>query len=387
MNYSFASLVPEALKSRLRGLSIVPPWTQLLPGSSASFGPPRRWARVADYVRAAGETSWEVEAAEEIRQPAARLFGEGTASFVARGPIAIPARRVFRARGMAIIGPDAHLVGKHDTLLWDAAWHEVGRDPTIGFRERVISKRKLARPRRKLAGLTAALGSDWAVGSFGHFIHDSLSRWRLLQLAGFRAGDFDQFILFHPDSVSARWFVKAAGIPEDRIVGFDPSVDLECDEVVATALGSLPPAHARGTMRWLRELALSAGTEHHERVYLSRAGYIRHPFNAPELESEMRRRGFHLAKADDGMAGNRVCLSAKIIVGVEGTNLASACFAPPGAKVVILLPAEKTFPVFPYMFEACGHATAVVGARPGTPVRSPEFPLENFRAALDWAGA
>ena len=87
------------------------------------------------------------------------------------------------------------------------------------------------------------------------------------------------------------------------------------------------------------------------------------------------------------MAANRACLAARIIVGVEGTNLASACFAPPGAKIVMLLPDAAAFPVYPFEFGTCGHSTAVVGARPGTPVQSPEFPLDEVRAALDWAGA
>lgn len=377
----------SSLRSKLRDISLLPPWSRLLPGSSAGFGPPRRWARVADYLRDTGEPSWQVEPAEEIPCPGVQLFGDGLAQFVSGGPVVIPPRTVFRARNLVILGPDSHLVGRRDTFLWDAAWHNTPLDRRAQFSTRSTFKRKFSRPRRKLPGLTAVLGSDWAVGSFGHFVHDALSRWRLVQQAGFRDDDFDQFVLYHPDSDSVRWFIRAAGIPENRVINYDPAVDLVGAEAVGTALGSFPPAHAPATMRWLRQLALNAGAESGERVYLSRAGYRRHPANHEEIESALLQRGFRIVRSDDGMAANRACLSARIVVGVEGTNLAGACFAPPGAKVIILLPTVATFPVYPYMFAACGHSTAVVGTRPGSPVDAPEFPLAQLVPALRWAGA
>lgn len=381
-----ARLVPEFVKSHLRDFPLVPPWSTLLPGTSASFGPPRRWARVADYLRGTGEPSWEVEPAEEIRCPSPQLFGPDTVKFEPYGPIVIPARTVFQAKDIAILGPDSHLVGRRDTLLWDAAWHSANANPRREFRNRSTISRKTARSRRHLRGLTAALGSDWAIGSFGHFIYDALLRWRLLQAAGFRAEDFKHFVLFHPDSTSARWFIEAAGIPLDRVVSYDPACDLACEEIIGTTLGNNPPAHARSTMKWLRELALGAGVEPHERVYLSRAGYRRHPTNAVELETELGRRGFFQVRSDDGMTANRACLAARVIVGVEGTNLASAGFAPRGAIVIILLPQAGALPVYPFIFEACGHTTAVVSMQAGSTMDAPAFALDALRAALDWAG-
>lgn len=376
----------SALRSTLRDVSILPPWSRLLPASSGKFGPPRRWAKVSEYLRSTGEPSWVVEPSEEIPCPDVKIFGSGIDRFVQGGPVTIPPRTVFRARDLAILSPDCHLVGRRDTFLWDTAWHNTPLDRSAQFSVRSTFKRKFSRPRRRLSGLTAVLGSDWAIGSFGHFVHDALSRWRLVQQAGFRAEDFDQFVLFHPASVSVRWFIQAAGIPENRVINYDPAVDLVATDAVGTALGSFPPAHTTNTMRWLRSLALSAGTAPGELIYLSRAGYRRHPSNHEEIESELVRRGFQIARSDDGMAANRACLSARVIVGVEGTNLASACFAPPGAKVVILLPSEATFPVYPFMFQACGHQTAVVAPSPGSSPQTPEFPLASLRDALAWAG-
>jgi capsular polysaccharide biosynthesis protein len=169
-------------------------------------------------------------------------------------------------------------------------------------------------------------------------------------------------------------------------VNYDPACDLACEEIVGTTLGNRPPAHARSTMKWLRELALGAGVDRHERVYLSRAGYRRHPTNAAELETELGLRGFHQVRSDDGMIANRACLAARVIVGVEGTNLASAGFAPPGAIVIILLPQAGALPVYPFIFEACGHTTGVVSMQAGSTKDAPAFALDALRAALDWAG-
>ena len=374
----------NALKDRLRSVSIVPPWTRFLPGDSQAFGPPRRWARAKDYAQTFRCDYREIEPAEVISEPALTQFGPVDRAFASPGTITIPPRAVFRDRNVSILGPDAHLVGREDTFLWDAAWHG-GSEALASFRDRSISRRKRALPRRRLAGLTAALGSDWAMGSFGHFVHDALPRWRLLQKAGYTAADFAHFVIYHPNSVASRWFLVAAGIPIDRIVSHDPRSDLICDELVGTTLLSYPPAHSTHTMAWLRKVAGSDAANGHKLVYLSRAGYRRHPANANELESEFARFGFLTKRGDDGMAANQACLDARIIVGVEGTNLASACFAPPGARIVLLLPGPNMFPVYPFMFAACGHHTAVVPADAGSPIERPTFALAAVRTALEWA--
>lgn len=269
-----------------------------------------------------------------------------------------------------------------DTFLWDTAWH-LGRDPASTFRGRSLYRRRRGRPRRRLSGLTAALGSDWAVGGFGHFVTDALTRWRLLLRRGYAADDFEHFVLFHPASSAAIRLIESAGVPIDRLVPYDDANDLECAELVGTTFPGAVPATSPASAAWLRGLVRAGCSRDH--LYLTRAGYIRHPANAAEIEGELAGRGFQTIRGDVGDAVLDASANARTIIGVEGANMFNICFAAPGTRVIVLLPRPGVLPYLPWLCEAAGHELAVVAAERNCSADAPIFPIEHVKAALDWA--
>lgn len=370
------------MASLLPRFALPPAWARFLPGSSTLFGPPRRWATVEEHAQRIGFETWIVEPEEGVAAPRARIFGAVDPAFQRLPPRTIYPKIVFRAREASIYGPDGHIVTQDDTFLWDAAWH-LGRDPANTFRGRSLYRRRRPRPRRRLHGRSATLASDWAIGGFGHFVTDALPRWRLLQTLGHAAADFDHIVLFHPETSSARRLLEVAGIPSDRLVAYDPTVDLQCDELTGTTFPGAVPAASANSLAWLR--GLIKGDDRRGRVYLSRVGFRRHPANAAEIEWELSRRGFCTVLGNNGAAAPDACANARIVVGVEGANLFNLCFAPPGTRVVLLLPGIGLLPYVPYLCQAAGLQLAIVAASALSPMNAPEFPISAVAAALDWA--
>jgi capsular polysaccharide biosynthesis protein len=368
------SLLPRKL--------LPPSWMWLLPGTSRLFGPPRRWATVEEYARRTGMETWMAEPAEKIPPPGPRVYGEVDAAYLPTHALTIFPKLVFRLRDAAVYGPDGHIVAPDDTFLWDTAWH-LGRDPARNFRDRSVYRRRRARRRRRLPGRTAMLGSDWAIGGFGHFVTDALPRWRLLLARKYTADDFDHFILFHPTAPAVHRLLQAAGLPIDRLVPYDETHDLECAELIGTTFPGAVPALSPASTAWLRSL-ISAGSPR-ERVYLTRAGSRRHPANAAEIEQALAEHGVQTLHGDVGTAVLDACANARTIIGVEGANLFNVCFAPPGARVVVLLPGPGVLPYLPWLCQAAGLELAVVAAKPDSLSSAPVFPVAHVRAALDWA--
>ena len=362
--------------------SLPPALTRALPGTSRSFGPPRRVASTREYASRTGMPLTEVAPAEMLAPPEVRLFGGVEPGFVPTQSETIGPLAVFRLENAAVYGPDAHLVAPDDTFLWDAAWHTV-RTPMAALRRSKLYLRRRARRRRRLAGRTALLASDWAIGGFGHFLTDALPRWRLLQAAGHAAAAFDHFVLYHPGTPSANRLIEAARLPAGRLVPYDESCDLECEDLTGTTFPGAAPLLPPASAAWIRGLAPAGRPT--DRLYLTRAGYRRHPGNAGELEAELARRGFTTIHGERDADVPAACARAGVIVGVEGSNLFNICFAPRGARIVVLLPGSGVVPYLPWLCQAAGLELAAVAARPDSPASEPVFPLSDVRAALDWA--
>jgi len=363
-------------------IPVPPAWARLLPGTSRWFGPPRRCASVAEYARRAPLETLAAGTAENVPAPSVVTFGPVDAAYVPERAVAIPAPRVFRLQDAAVYGPDAHLVAPDDTFLWDAAWHRGGEltGPVYG---RKLFWRRRGRPRRRLAGRTAVIGSDWAIGGFGHFLTDALPRWRLLQDGGHAGADFDQIVLYHPGTPPVLRLLAAAGIPADRLVPYDERCDLECAEMVATTFPGAAPAISPDAASWLRRLVPDQNPR--EAVYLTRQGWLRHPANADEIERELAHRGYRAIQGAADAGTLDACAHARIIIGVEGANLFNVCFAAPGTRVIVLLPHPGVLPYIPWLCRAAQLPVAVVAAKPGSSPDAPVFPMADLRLALDWA--
>jgi capsular polysaccharide biosynthesis protein len=77
------------------------------------------------------------------------------------------------------------------------------------------------------------------------------------------------------------------------------------------------------------------------RVYISRRAYpMRVMVNEPALEAALAMRGFRIVRAERLSVAEQIALvrGAEVVVGAAGAGLANALVAPPGCKVVEILP-------------------------------------------------
>lgn len=327
------------------------PWPRvvvpLLPGSSRDFGPPRRWGLIRDVVPAAGGRVLEVEPSRILAPPPC-AFCHGAMSVTGLEAFQpnVPATCVFVLDSVRAIGAEGFLVTEGDTFLYDATFcHNPHPTPDSGH---PIYLRKKARPVVRLPGVCLSLATDFAIGSFSHFLHDGIARLRLMGLAGFKPAKADWIFCPHVTAPTAEVVCAGLGIAPNRVLNYSPDHDWEFETLVGTSypapMGTVPPENAR----YLRELGRQwqQGPRPPSRVWLSRRGFRRNPVNLDEIESILREFGFWIANPESGESILRACANAEIVAGIDGSNMAALAFAPAGARVLIVNPSHV--PPLPY---------------------------------------
>lgn len=380
--------LPEKLELSLRGFSFPPALLPWLPLSSRSFGPPRQHAETCAYfARHAGKFT-EVYPHVAAAMPHPVLLNHVDPAYFVHIRKTLPPAFVFTLPNARILGSAGWIVGERDTLLVESSfWREP--DFPHPFRTHFILGRKRAPALRQLAGRCLSLASDFAIGGFGHFLHDSLPRLHLVEKAGHRLKDFDWLYLPRLDSPATRALVAALDFPPERILQHDPGCDLEAEELVATTYPGTPGNLPAYTPRFLRERFTPWATRAHRKIFLSREGFRRDLANRPAIERLLLAHNFEICRphTDDAI---RACSEAGVIVAQEGANLMNTLFAPPGTRVLMLLP--ESGQNLPYAFTlaaAAGHELFVqscplIDRSPGQEGTSPVVAdIEVFASSLD----
>lgn len=365
-------VVPARIRRRLRyrwprwPLPLVP-W---LPGSSRYFGPPRRWQRLTEYFAHRAGHLREVLPAQALRAPRPEVIGEIPPRFLQNVHTSVPPGHVFTVAGARLLGPAGWVVTADDTFLMDAGFE--ANDATTPLADyRIFRTRRGLPPRlRRLPGRCLSLASDFTIGGFGHFIHDSLTRLLLIEQAGLRLQEFDWIYLSHPDSPAARQLVAKLGIPPGRLLNFDPECDLWCQELTATGFPGMPGHIAAVYAEFLRRRFSLIPRRSDRRLYLSRRGFRRNFENAEAIEDILHQYGFEEVLAHEDPDTLQKCAEAALVFSIEGASFFNAAFCPAGTRVLVVVPDRLPHNV-PYaltLAEACGFPTFLMS---GTTVGPP----------------
>jgi hypothetical protein len=231
----------------------------------------------------------------------------------------------------------------------------------------------LPRRSRKRRGSYFSLVSLWAhQPNYYHWIHDSILRCHLILP---HLPDDARFIVpphprpFQLDSLALLGISR----PQLRPFRGHELWDLETLYFAppTTSAGSNSPAASQ----WLRDLAWSAyGLQpaRTKRIYISRrrAAY-RRIVNEAEVEAVLREWGFETYLFEDMTFQEQVSLmaQAEAVVSASGAALTNLLFAPPGAKVFVMVEPVQISVYFWSMAEALGHEYwyAVGETVPGPP--------------------
>jgi len=389
------AVVPARIRRRLRWPRWPPQLVPWLPGSSRYFGPPRRWQRLAEYFAHRVGHLREVLPAQALRPPLPEVIGEVPPRFFQSVHTSVPPGQVFTVAGARLLGPAGWVVTADDTFLMDAGFEANDATTPLAAYRIFQTYRGIPPPLRRLPGRCLSLASDFTIGGFGHFIHDSLTRLLLIEQAGLRLQEFDWLYLSHPDSPAARQLVAKLGIPPGRLLSYDPECDLWCQELTATGFPGIPGHIAVVYAEFLRRRFSPIPRRSDRRLYLSRRGFRRNFENAEAIENILQQYGFEEVLAHEDRDTLQKCAEATLVFSVEGANFFNAVFCPPGTQVLVVVPDRLPHNV-PYVLtlaEACGFPTFLMSGNtvgpPGVDGGIANFHLDpdKLRQGLERLGA
>ncbi|WP_158305481.1 glycosyltransferase family 61 protein [Opitutus terrae] len=329
---------------------------RLLPGTSQTFGPPRRTATLAHYRQHAPAEWREVFPARprshpppfHCNDPRTTFLRPFVAMWAAVGVALIPGGRIVDEHGWA--------VGDGDTLLTEfCPW---GRHP----RSRVDHIIRLHPPQR-LRGRTLNLCSSEATVNFYHYMMDAIARAALVQQAGFTWADFDHVVLPRLRTPTTTAIERAIGVPAAKIIRMGRRQQFACDVLVQPSF----PGTIAGAPPWVvefyRELFPAPEMGRRDRrLYFPRHGR-RSLLNAAELEPLLSGQGFESVDPGTTPHLRERLAEAAYVVGVHGAALTNLVFCRPGTRVLELLPSDSAHHhnAF-YYYTLCASADMPYGA-------------------------
>lgn len=324
---------------RLRAFSLL--WSvlsrnalRLLPGSSLSFGPPRRAALWTRCDRPAGGEWREVFPERARTYPPPFFCNDPRATFLHAGPPRWPAVGVAVIPGGRVLDEHGWAVGPNDTLLGEfCLWSTESRS-----RANHILR---LRPARRLAGRTLNLCSAEASVNFYHYMLEAVGRYALVQRAGFAWSDIDHVILPRFRSPTTVEIESAIGVPTGKVIRMGRREQFVCEQLIQPSL----PGTLAGAPPWVvafyRELfPAGATTRRDRRLFFPRTGR-RQPVRAAALEAQLREHGFEPVDPGRTPQLRDLLAEASHIVGVHGAALTNLVFCRPGTRVLEILPSDS----------------------------------------------
>lgn len=373
-------MIPRFLGESLRALRC-PPWLAArLPYSSMEYGPPRRVSSLRELFSARPDLLREVTPARPAPSLSARWVTPSREARL-RHRTTLPPDYVFTLRDARLLGNAGWIVASDDTFLPEASfWREPDHPHPISTH--FIFQRKRAKPLRRLPGRVLSLASDFAIGGFGHFIHDALPRLHLVEKAGHRLGDFDWVYLPRLDSPASRALTARLGVPPSKLLDHHPMFDLQAEELVGTSYPGTPGFIPDYTPAFLRERFAPPVRRTDRRIFLSREGFRRDLLQRPRAEQLLRERGFEIIRPhlEDAVSA---CAEAAVVVAQEGANFMNALFCPPGARLLLLLPAFIDLPYAFTLASSGAHSLWIQETPPGGSGDSLSLDLDLFAQTLD----
>jgi len=355
-------LVPHFIKQRWRDWVWRHGSLPFLPLTSRAFGPPRRWVHLTDYLQRHPGAMREVLPGQLLPEPEVNCIGPVAARFFSRMEREIPPASIVELPGVRLLGPDGWIVGARDSLILDTSYHAYW-DQGMTADDHWILKRRLALPVRRLPGRTLSLASDFVAGSYAHFVQDSLCRLLLLERGGMDPGGFDQIYWPRLSTAGAARLVAASGLPAEKIISDDPRFDLECDSLTATTFPGRPAHLTPPYCDFLRRRFAPAPLGSGRRLYLSRRGYSRQIVNYDAIERILLQHDYEICQPDEDPEILAKCAAAAQIVTTEGAGFYNAFAAPPGTRVLIILPESgQTLPYNQVLALSCGHQLSLMMA-------------------------
>jgi capsular polysaccharide biosynthesis protein len=344
MTASLMARVP----SRLR-----PAAARLLPGGSASYGPPRRWQTHAAYTaRYGGE--WRLLCPRHGGAiPAHTILGRTPPNVLE--PPAGPPRPVgvLTVHGVQI-SKDGWLVGNRDTYLPENSWYS-----SAPGKANVYLQRSGGSPHR-LSGRCLSLVSDWCGGNYFHALVDGLSRLSLFETLGGRLEEIDWVYVPGFESEQFQALLPRIGVPAGRLVSSRDHRWVSCDTLVAPSFPGRPNDYLTSVPGFLRERFGNERRRRWRRLYVGRSAARRRLANEAEVLDALGALDFELIVPGGSSRDTQAFAEAVAVVGAHGAGLANLVFSSPGTILVEVVPPRHRIPLYCVLAHAAGMRYACV---------------------------
>lgn len=357
---------------------------RLLPGTSARFGPPRRWQSWAGYLRE-HPSHWVPLFPERTGEfgvpfwpPAGRPlpFAEGRRfHWLEQGVARLEHARVVSVHGWC--------VAPTDTFLGDFCFGGNVRDS-------FVYSLTLQQPPRRLEGVTLNLCSAHAAVNFCHWLLDAVGRLALVERAGIAWPSIDQVLLPLFPGETARWVRATLGLTGPKLIFPGQRAQFRCDQLLQPSFPGFVAAYPPWVVEFYRQHFPAPPVARHRRLYVPRRGK-RGLTNEAAVEARLRELGFEEFEPAHQTQLHEKLADVSHVVGVHGAALANLVFCRPGTRVLELLPSDLWDP---YYYSLCdsgrmpygvlvGKSTRQRRRRHAMPTHAPfTIPLDEFDAAL-----
>ena len=305
----------------------------LLPGTSQTYGPPRRATSLEAY-RQKTRVEWRPVFGARTDPLPVPFFCNDPQVFAGESDSHVrwPETGVAVFEDARILDEHAWVVGQEDTFIGDLCY--LGNSA----QSRVNHIIKL-HPPRHVPGRTLNLCSANAVTNFFHYVVDSVSRYELVRRAGFTWSDFDQIILPRFHSAMTAEIDSAIGVPEEKVIRMGRREQLICETLIQPSFPGPVACTPKWVIEFYRDLFPPIQGVRRRKLYFPRHGN-RHPENGAEIDTLLTALGFETVDPVTTPDLRTRMAEATHIVGVHGACLANLVFSSPGARMLEIMPTE-----------------------------------------------
>jgi len=323
---------------------------RLLPGTSASFGPPRRWQSWTSYAHehTVGWTPLFPAQTGEFKFPFWPPSGEV--------PFAEGRRFNWIEQGIARI-KDARVISVH-------GWCVAPKDTFLGDfcldgnrRTSFVYSLTLHRAPRWLDGVTLNLCSAHGAINFCHWLLDSLSRLELVERAGISFAEIDHILLPRFPGKTAEWILATLKLPREKLIHPDQRDQFRCATLLQPSFPGYVASYPPWVVAFYRRHFPAPKLKRTRRIYIPRRG-MRGLTNDAEVEAELRTLGFEPFEPAHQTDLHLKLADVSHVVGVHGAGMANLVFCQPGTRVLELLPSDLRNP---YYYTLCNSADMPYG--------------------------
>lgn len=306
----------------------------ILPGTSLSWGPPRRFeAKFEDWIKKNnhsknGRLISVIQPCEFTLSLPITIDNNLPRNLSTRHIVKLEEQYVAVIPGGRVVGREPSIITSDDTILGDLSMMFAPYYFDIFFQPKLPDILSVPEPVLVLAGMPGE--------NYGHWLHQMLPRLHLALKAGWHPSDFAKVIINKTQNQFAEQSLLAAGFLSEQLVPTSIHLHIKGNPLVVP---SVP--HAGNTPEWITEFLRYTYGKHsafpRRRIYTSRANCRwRRILNEKELIPILDEFGFEIVYLEklSFMESVRLFESAAVVCGMHGANLSNLCFCKPGSLLI-----------------------------------------------------